>query len=918
MRRVFRIPFSTNRIVREVDDELAFHLEMRAQRLVGEGLAPDAARHEALRQFGEVAPIRSSMVTLDQQRERAVRRTNFVGEVQQDVFYAVRTLRRNLGVTAVIVGALAVGIGANTAIFTLIDAVLVRTLPVDRPEQLVVVGNPALATSSGSGSPHTELLSAPLYKDVRDRNQVFTGLLASGHIDRIDARIEGGSAELEHPAGRYVSGNYFAVLGVHALYGRTLEPSADQVTGSAPFVTISYAYWTRRFQNDPAAIGRTILIDGTRMTIIGVTPPSFTGEVVGESADMWLPLSMHDVLEPNRKVLDDRTSNWLLLLGRLAPGVTILQARQQVKSLLEQSILANATPRVAKAFLNRPHRYMILPGARGLSHVRGTFTTPLFTLMAGVALLLCIICANVANLLFARAIARGREMAVRLALGANRARLVRQLMTESAILALLSAVVGLLVAWWGSRALLALAAQRETIPLELRLDMPVLAFTLIVSVLAVALFGLTPALRASRVELATAMRASARSLAGGSLGRRGQRAPLGAVLIAAQVALSVVLLTGAAMLVRSLRNVQSVDTGMDRDHLVLVSADITVRGYKGARLANLVHTIRDRMASLPGVAAVTFSENGIFSGREWHSNVQVPDFTARAPSDTEVATDQVGEGYANGLGATIVAGRDLSAADEAGPPHTVLVNQSLANFYFPGRSAIGQFLRFEDSVSVQIVGVLADTRDHTLTDAPDRRVYFPYLHGGGDSTFVGNPESLRFAVRTKGDPGALVRALREAVRSVDPELPIDGVDPLTTSMRRAISDERLVARLATGFGVLALLLAGVGLYGVMTYAITRRTGEIGLRVALGARQRDIVSMVLLDALRLVGAGIASGLPLALASARLLRAQLHGVPAADPYSIAVAVGMLAAGAVVAVTLPALRASAVSPIEALRVE
>jgi predicted permease len=915
MRRVFRLPFSKDRISREVDDELAFHLEMRVQRLVDAGWPRDAAYQEALRQFGNVAPVRDSMVALDQQRERATRRANMMSELQQDFLYALRTLRRNAGFTAVVVGALAVGIGANTAIFTLIDAVLVRTLPVDHPEQLVSIGNPARVSSISQGSPRTDLLSAPVYRDLRANTTLFSDVLASGRSDRLDVRIDDrASGEFEHPRGRFVSSNYFTVLGVKPKLGRALESSMDDVAGSSPVLVISDGYWTRRFHNDPAVLGKTIVLNGTKMTIIGVAPPDFSGEIVGAATDVWLPLSMHDVLRPNARSLEDRSTCWLLLLGRLKPGATLAQATKEVPALIARSIVSHGTPDVVRAFQASDNKYWVQSGAKGFSRFRSTFQAPLLTLMIGVALLLCIICANVANLLLARSIARGREMAVRLALGADRRRLVRQLLTESAVLALLSAAVGLLVAWWSSRALLALAGGA---PIHLAMDLPVLGFTLGVSMLAVGLFGLAPALRASRVDLASTMRSSAHAIAGGALGSRGHRLPLGSILIAGQVALSVVLLMGATMLVRSLRNLQTVDVGLDRDHLVIVDVDVTSRGYTREQLFSFVRTATDRLGALPGVAAVTYSENGIFSGTESATTVQVPGFVPRTSDDSLIAYDQAGAGYAAAIGAHLLAGRDLSRADEDRLPRTALVNQALASFYFPGRSAVGQYLRFSDSIAVEIIGVIADTHDHDLTTTPDRRAYFPYVHLR-DTVFMDGPGALRFEVRTNGDPTALAQTIRRTVASIDPQLPIDGVDPLVTLMRNTIGQQRLVAQLATAFGVLALVLAAVGLYGVMTYAITRRTGEIGLRIALGARASNVVRMVLFDALRLVAVGVVIGLPLAMVSTRLLRTQLHDVGTTDPVSIAVAIGVLALSGVAAVTLPALRASKVSPMVALRAE
>jgi len=913
MKRVFRLPFGRANIAREIDDELAFHLEMRIQRLMQLGMTPDAARVEALRQFGDVAQVRDDCVIMDEQRERAMERIHVIEELVQNLAYAGRTLRRNIGFTAVIVCALALGIGANTAIFTLINAVLVRTLPVDHPEQLVAIGNPMRVSSLSQGGPRVDLLAYPVYRDLRDQNKSFSSLVATGRTGRLDAHIDGTSGEFEHPRGRYVTANYFSMLGVRAAAGRTFDGSEDQTPGSSPVAVISHGYWTRRFHNDQSAIGRTIVIQGQRITIIGVAQPSFTGDIVGAAPEIWLPVTMQDALQPHQKLLNDVNSSWLMLLGRLKPGVTLDQAKQDVKRGIQQSILAKTPGKAGRAFLDGKPVYFINPGAKGFSRVRETFQAPLLTLMIGVALLLCIICANVANLLLARSIARGREMAVRLALGADRRRLVRQLLTESLVLALIGALVGLLVAWWGSKSLLTLSGGSPA-TLNLGMDLPVLAFTLGVSFAAVMLFGLAPALRASRVDLASTMRAGAHSVAGSALGQRGQRAPLGKLLIIGQVALSVVLLVGAGMLVRSLRNIESVDVGLDRDHLIIVDVDINARGYSGAPLDNLVHTLRDRISALPGVKGVAYSENGIFSGTESGTNIQVPGFTMREPSDSNVAYDQASPGYATATGGHLLQGRDLAPSDEGKLARVVLVNQSLAQFYFPNKSAVGQFLHMQDSVALEIIGVMADTRDHDL-GVPSRRIYFPYAH---HDTIIGPPGSLTIEVRTAGDPSAMVQRVRQEVVAVDPSLPIDDVTPLPTLMKNSIGAERLVAKLASAFGVLALLLAAIGLYGVMTYAITRRTGEIGLRVALGAQRANILNMVLVDALRLVAVGVALGLPLALAATRLLRTQLHGVDPIDPISIGLAVVVLSLSAVVAVLIPALRASRVSPIVALRAE
>jgi predicted permease len=675
-------------------------------------------------------------------------------------------------------------------------------------------------------------------------------------------------------------------------------------------VTISYSYWLSRFAGNPSVIGRTITLNGIQMTITGVTPPSFTGEIVGQSMEIWIPITMQPVLMPNQKRLDDWTIGWLLLLGRLEPGVTQAQAAAGFRTLINQVLDTRFPPAVAGG---GPREIPVAPGDKGFSRVRDTYRVPLMTLMTGAALLLLIICANIANLLLARAIARSREIGVRLAIGADRGRLIRQLLTESLLLAVLSGAAALLVAWWGTRLLLVLAADGATaIPLDTGLDTPVLAFTLGLSMLAVALFGLVPALRASRVDVASTMRANAHAVAAG-FGGRGRRAPLGRALIAAQVALSLVLLIGAGLLVRNVQALLSADPGLDRDHLLIVDLDSEGAGYTGDRLTALTRELEGRFLRLPGVVAATFSENGIFSGTESAHAIQVPGFTARAVTDTFVRSDLVGPRYSAAIGGRLLRGRDITDRDNVAAPPVAMVNRTLEAFYFPEGSAIGKRLDLDDSTSVEIVGVIGDVTDHDLTADPVRRMYIPY-----HQRVLGEPGSMVFILRTSGDPALLKEVVRREIRAVSTRLPIYGIDPLPLLMRQSIREQRLLARLSAGFAVLALVLAAIGLYGVMTYAIARRTGEIGLRVALGAQRANVIGMVLRDALRLVLIGMIIGVPLALGATRLLQDQLHDVNPRDPLVIGVCLAVLALSAIAAALLPAWRASRVEPLVALRQE
>jgi predicted permease len=915
MRRALRLIFGKRQIVQAVDDELAFHLEMRTQRLVACGMAPEAARREALRQFGDLETVRHDCVTFDEERERTMRRRNYTEELQQDVVYAARTLRRNLGFAVVVVLTLALGIGANTAIFTLINAVVLRPLDVTRPEELVAVGNPARVTSMASGGPRLDLLSYPLYQELRRRSTTVQGVAASGRADRVAISVDG--REPERARGRYVSGNFFSVLGVPAALGRTFGAEEDVAAGASPVLVISHDYWMRRFAGDRDAIGKKVLINDVPMTIVGVAREGFSGEVVGISYDVWLPITMQPVLMRNQPYVEDWTTSWLLLLARRRPDVSLEAVRSELGTIVKQVVTDHVSafryspPANVFAFL-RNTTLPVESGARGFSRVRSNFQTPLLILMAGVGVLLLIVCANVANLLLARAIARGREIGVRLALGAGRGRLVRQLLTESLVLALAGAVAGLVVANWGSHLLVTLAGDGTTIPLDLRLDLPVLAFTLTLSLAAVALFGLAPALRASRVDLATTMRAQSRAVSGGLGASAGRRVSAAKLLIAAQVALSVVLLTGAALLVRSLRSLEEQPMGLDREHLLIVDLDVGSRGYVKARRDALVEELRGRFERVPGVIGVSYSENGIFSGTESQSSIAVDGFTPRVFDDSNSVYDQVGPRYAAAIGAQLRQGRDLEASDNAQGARVALVNESFVRFYYAGKNPLGKWFKTDTATTIQIVGVIGDVVDHDLRAAPQRRFYLPYLQSQD------NPSSARFEIRTSGDPARIGPEVRRIVKSVDAELPIDGVDPLRVLTRQSIRVERLLARLATGYGIGALLLAAIGLYGVMTYAVTRRTAEIGVRVALGAQRQEVVGLVVGDALRVVLLGFVVGLPMSLGALRLLGAQLHGIGSGDPISISIALVILLLSALLAVMVPAMRASRVSPIVALREE
>jgi predicted permease len=911
MRPVIRTRFGRRSLAGEVDEELAFHLEMRSRQLIDSGVAPDIALEEARRKFGNLGDIRDTCVTYDEERLRSMNRLSLFHDIRQDLTYAARMLRRSPAVSLVVILTLALGIGANTAIFSLVNAVLLRKLDVKAPDELIVLGDPSRVGSMGfDTSPRTDLYNYATYVRLARESVLVRGLAASGRVDRLEFKADGSSGTGEQPRGRMVSGNYFDVLGVPAFLGRMFQAGEDGVVGGAPVVAISHGYWQRRFAGDSSVIGRDVLINDARFTVIGVAAESFAGEIVGVRTDLWIPVSMQSVLYPNRRILDDTQAYWLQLLGRLAPGISLEQARSGLTSAVRGILAEQATiPAMVEAAKEAP--VAVSSGARGLSRLRTTYRAPLLILMSGVGLLLLIICANVANILMARAVARTREMSVRLAIGAGRGRLVRQLLTESLLLAMLGAAGGLLVSIWMSRLLLVVAADGGSVlPLDTGVGIAALVFTTTLGLTAVVVFGLMPAMRASRVEVATAMRASAKALTAAGMGHRN---PLGRLLIVAQVAFSVVLIVGATLLARSLQHLQNTETGLDRDRLLIVELYADARGYEGAKLRQLATELRTKLTGLPSVLGVSFSENGIFTGTESATNVGVPGFEVRERDDSISYYDQVGPGFVRATGARLLFGRDFSDADREQTAPVVLLNEAFSKHFFGNASPVGQSIRIGDSAFAEVIGVIGDLKDHSLVGAARRRFYVSFLQAP-----LGDAALLRLVVRASGDPALLRPAVQKAITEVRADLPIRSMPTLRGLMRQSISEERLLATLATVFGGAALLLAAIGLYGIMSYSVSRRSGEIGLRVALGAQRGAVVNMVLRDALLLVVFGVLVGVPLTIAASRVIRSQLHGVEPTDPVAFLVALGVLALGALGAALLPALRASRVAPVVALRAE
>jgi predicted permease len=911
LRLRLRTLFLRPRVEAELAAELSFHLDQMTDENIAAGMSAREARQAALRAFGGLTQI--------QERCREMRGTRIVDELTQDLRYAVRTLRMSPAFTIIAALSLALGIGANTAIFSLIHALLLRPLPgVHAPEQLVALGDPSRTGSLSQGNVRTDLFSYPLYEQMRDHNQSFSGLAASGRSNRlvVGAGSSGGAnppGGAETARGRIVSGNYFSVLGVPAFRGRTFTAAEDRVPGADPIVVISHSYWTRRFAQDPGVVGRPITLNGSPFTVIGIAPPGFTGDVVGFPTDVWIPLMMQLQVNTGRPFLDRWDTSWLLLLGRLKPGVALPQAKAEMDTLVARSVKTFAGSKISQEIMPDPRamRVQATPGAAGFSSLRRQFAQPLLILMIIVGLVLVVACANVANLLLERAMGRQKEIAVRLSVGAGRPRLIRQLLTESLLLSGLGGVLGIVFALWAGPALLRLAGGSSSVALDLRPDLPILAFTAALALLTGILFGLAPARRATRVDLASTLKENARSVVGS--GKGAGRWPVAKMLVVGQFALSLLLLTCAGLFVRTLQNLERLDLGVDRDHILMLRVDPVAAGYTGDRLMAFPARFLERMRAIPGASAVTYSENGIFSDTESDSSVTLEGVASGKSRDDglNIAYDHVGPDYFRSLQAPILLGRDIGPLDRAGAPRVVVVNEALVKRYFPGVNPLGKHLSIigPPDVVYEIVGVAHDVRDHELRGTVPPRFYLAQAQ---------SPEfasAFNVEIHTQ-EPGALTKTVREAVQAYDPVLPINELQPLDTLVDDSISHERLIAKLSAVFGLIALVLASIGLYGVVSYTISRRVNEIGIRMALGAQRNDVLSMVLRETMLLALAGVAVGLLLAIAATGLVNSLLFGLSGHDPVTLAAATAILVVVALLAGAIPGARATRVNPTQALR--
>jgi predicted permease len=848
---------------------------------------------------------------------RAMSGFGFLDGLRQDLRYGFRLLGKSPGFTAVVVLSLALGIGANTAIFSLIDAVMLRMLPVKSPEQLVLLSwaSPKWEATyhnySGwggcGGKPGMKSgcsFSYPVFEDIQAHNGVFSEVLADGGMDEVNLVLNGRAGLTETEP---VSGGYFATLGVQPILGRAITPEDDR-PGAVPVAVIGEGLWERRFGREASALGRAVSINGATFTIVGVAPARFAGLQPGFRKDLWIPLAMLPNVRPSMKasMFHQRDAWWVIVVGRLKPGVGEVQARAALDVIFRQGLTAAPKPQ------QLPH-IELSSASKGLEVLRQFYAKPLLILMAVVGLVLLIACANVANLLLARATARQKEIAVRLSLGAGRRRITRQLLAESLLLSLAGGAMGLILGYWLSDLLLALvAAGQMRISLEVHPDARVLVFTIAVSVLTGILFGIAPALRGTRVDLSPALKANAGSLFG-SAGRR-SRLGLGKGLVAAQVAMSLLLLVGAGLFLRTLVNLGNVNLGFNPRNILLFGLNLTHSAGKDHPTATFYRDLLARLQALPGVVSTSLSQATLVSGSLMRSDYSFEGYTPAPHEDMSADVLPVGPRFFETMGIPLRLGRSIELQDTERDAKVAVVNEALVHRYYRGQNPVGRHLGGdrEEKQETEIVGLVGDAKYDDIREQAPPTIYTPYQLGKQ------NPKMVYFEVRTAGDPNALIPTVRRVVEQMESDLPLLDVKTQTSQIDEMLVQERMFAKLTSAFGLLALVLACVGIYGIMAYAVVRRTSEIGIRMALGAERRSILTMVMRETLLLVVMGVAIGIPVALAATRLISSMLYGLKPSDPVTLAAATGVMLAVAACAGYLPARRASRVDPMVALRDE
>jgi predicted permease len=875
-------------IDQELDAELRDFLERAIERNEQTGMSREAAARAARRELGSAAAVKD--------RVRDVGWESVVESVWQDVRYAIRGLRKSAGFTAAATLTLALGIGATSAIFSLVDAVMLRSLPVANPDQLVLVGG----------------AQYPVFRAFREYTDIFVDVCATSGVTPLDLEMVDGVRE--RAAVSLVSGSYFSTFGVGSAVGRVFGVDDDRGAGEAAVAVASYTYWQRRLGGDANVPGRIVRISGRPVTIVGVAAAGFFGEQVGAAPDLWVPLTQWGQIVPGRNNLENPGTGWLKIIGRIRPGVAATGVHPKLTATFRRILTDVHGPKVPDDVQRDIARATVSlePAGRGLSTLRPQFGRPLLLLMGSVVLVLLIACGNIANLLLARAAARRREIDLRLALGVSGGRLIRQLLTESAVLATVGGALGLAVAWLGREALLRLISpDGSRLPVAVATDARLLSFVAVISCATAILFGLAPAWQSARrsgVSLATRREGI------------GGRQRLTSALVVAQVAVSLVLLTGAGLFLRTITNLRDVDLGFAPQRLLIVDINPQAAGYRGAAAVALVRRLLERVEAAPGVVSATVSENGLLMGRDLSTNILRPEGALPGREGyPRTFWDVVGPDYFSTIGTPLVSGREFSRQDSTGSPSVVAIDEEMARQLFPGTNPIGRRLVWGtgNAATLEIVAVARDVKHNGPRDERQLRVYFPYLQL---PIIRPNwiPASTRFLVRTIGDPGALAPVLRQVIVAEDPRLSIASLDVGPELVTRTLVRERMVATLLVAFGALAVGLACLGLYGLIAFHVAQRTSEVGIRMALGARRVDVLLMTLQRAFVWIGAGVALGVPLAMSASRLAQGLLFGLGTIDLASLTGAVAVMFATGLLAAYWPARRASRIDPLIALRSE
>jgi len=902
----------------ELSEEIQTHLEMAARDRIERGEEVAQAREAAHREFGNAAVVRE--VTHDQWGWR------WLENLFQDLHFGLRMLRKSPAFTAITILTLALGIGANTAIFSVINSVLLSNLPVKGPQQLVFLTNPdEQGLEIGFGDGDRDFLTYPEFRELERNNQVFSGVLAaSNYTSSIPVELQAPGAAANGAPARVslVSGSYFSVLGVAPILGRAFGTEVDRLRDANPVAVISYAFWQARFGGASDVIGRRIRILNTSYAIVGVALPQFRGETVGANPDIWVPLTMQSEIFPGQDYLSQeknpfRKTEWLQVIGRLKPGVTLVQAKAdsevEFRQMME-SQTAGMLAREKSKFLNQ--QLAVVPGSRGASTLRADFSKPLQILMAVVGLILLIACANIANILLARSAARQKEISVRVALGAGAPRLFRQLLTESVLLAAIGGAVGLLLAHWADTALLRMVSSSSNqIRLDLHPDARVLAFTFGVSLLTGILFGLAPAFHATRVDLNSVLKGTSRSVAGSAV--HSGRVPTGKILVIAQVALSLLLLIVAGLFVRSFRNLSATQLGYDRDHLLEFSVNPLAYGYQPAEIPALDENIVRKIGAIPGVRGATLSDNPLLSFRDSTSPVTIEGQKPLSGDDADAHWDMVGPNFLSTTGIPILVGREITEQDSGNGQRVGVINEIMARKFFPHSNPIGQRV-FVHTTSGQapfvIVGVAQDSKQHSAREKSFPRFYIPYFNPIGDDWTAGTA----ILVRTTGEPSSFSSAIRAVMNQAAANLPPVTIETMDQRLSDSLVTDRMIAELSAAFGVVAVILVCIGLYGIMAYATSGRINEIGIRIALGAQRGGILWLILRESLLLVLIGAAIGVPLVFAAGRWISSLLFGLRPTDALTLASAIALVFVVGVFASYIPARRAMKVDPMVALRYE